>query len=154
MIPVSRLLHSPNLVAVGLSVRYETWISLQNKCPTVDPDQQNLGWSGKLSFFIIYKFWKIMLRSGKFQILFWRLMDSNRACFQYSHYWNYHPLTLKQLSPFSKCNFIFWCCSQLHFCMKLVQYNDYLASHYARLSYAGVLNGPILDISKTIGSFV
>ena len=35
---------------------------------TVDPDQQNLGRSGKLSFFIIYmyKFWQIVLQSGKF----------------------------------------------------------------------------------------
>ena len=32
--------------------------SLQNKCRTVDPDQQNLSRSGKLSFFTIYKFWK------------------------------------------------------------------------------------------------
>ena len=44
--------------------------SLQNKCRTADPDWQNLGRSGKLSFFIIYKFGKIVLRSGKFQILF------------------------------------------------------------------------------------
>ena len=46
--------------------------SLQNKCRTVDPDRQNLGRSGKLSFFTIY-FGEIVLRSGKFQILFWRL---------------------------------------------------------------------------------
>ena len=32
--------------------------SLQNKCRTADPDQQNLGPSGKLSVFIIYKFWQ------------------------------------------------------------------------------------------------
>ena len=32
--------------------------SLQNKCRTTDPDRQNLGQSGKLSFFIIYKFWQ------------------------------------------------------------------------------------------------
>ena len=32
--------------------------SLQNKCRTADPDRQNLGRSGKLSFFIIYKFWQ------------------------------------------------------------------------------------------------
>ena len=32
--------------------------SLQNKCRTTDPDQQNLGRSGKLSFFVIYKFWQ------------------------------------------------------------------------------------------------
>ena len=30
--------------------------SLQNKCRTTDPHHQNLGRSGKLSFFIIYKF--------------------------------------------------------------------------------------------------
>ena len=30
----------------------------KNKCQTVDPDRQNLGWSGMLSFFIIYKFWQ------------------------------------------------------------------------------------------------
>ena len=33
-------------------------ISLQNKCRTVDPDRQNLGRSGKLSFFVIFKFWQ------------------------------------------------------------------------------------------------
>ena len=33
-------------------------ISLQNKCRTADPDWQNLGLSGKLSFLIIYKFWQ------------------------------------------------------------------------------------------------
>ena len=32
--------------------------SLQNKCRTADPDRQNLSQSGKLSFFIIYKFWQ------------------------------------------------------------------------------------------------
>ena len=32
--------------------------SLQNKCRTADIDRQNLGRSGKLSFFIIYKFWQ------------------------------------------------------------------------------------------------
>ena len=32
--------------------------NLQNKCPTVDPDRQNFGWSSKLSIFIIYKFWQ------------------------------------------------------------------------------------------------
>ena len=32
--------------------------SLQNKCRTADPDWQNLGRSGKVSFFIIYKFWQ------------------------------------------------------------------------------------------------
>ena len=32
--------------------------SLRNKCRTTDPDQQNLAQSGKLSFFIIYKFWQ------------------------------------------------------------------------------------------------
>ena len=30
--------------------------SLQNKCRTADIDRQNLGRSGKLSFFIIYKY--------------------------------------------------------------------------------------------------
>ena len=40
--------------------------SLQNK--TMDPDWQILGRSGKLSFFIIHKFGKIVLWSGKFQI--------------------------------------------------------------------------------------
>ena len=34
------------------------WNSLQNKCRTTDPDRQNLGRSGKLSFFILYKFWQ------------------------------------------------------------------------------------------------
>ena len=34
------------------------YVSLQNKCRTVDPNRQNLGRSGKLSFFIIYKFWQ------------------------------------------------------------------------------------------------
>ena len=32
--------------------------SLQNKCQTAYPDRLNLGRSGKLSFFIIYKFWQ------------------------------------------------------------------------------------------------
>ena len=32
--------------------------SLQNKCQTADPDQQNLGRSGKLSCFTIYEFWQ------------------------------------------------------------------------------------------------
>ena len=32
--------------------------SLQNKCRTVDPDRLNLGRPGKLSFFVIYKFWQ------------------------------------------------------------------------------------------------
>ena len=32
--------------------------SLQNKCRTADPDRQNSGRSGKLSFFVIYKFWQ------------------------------------------------------------------------------------------------
>ena len=38
----------------------KTWyqFSLQNKCRTEDPDGQNLGRSGKLSFFTIYKFWQ------------------------------------------------------------------------------------------------
>ena len=37
---------------------HRIYCSLQNKCKTSDPDQQNLGRSGKLSFFIIYKFWQ------------------------------------------------------------------------------------------------
>ena len=32
--------------------------SLQNKCRIADPDCQNLGRYGKLSFFVIYKFWQ------------------------------------------------------------------------------------------------
>ena len=36
----------------------EGYNSLQNKCWTADIDRQNLGRSGKLSFFIIYKFWQ------------------------------------------------------------------------------------------------
>ena len=32
--------------------------SLQNKCRTADPDRQNSGRSGKLSFFVIYEFWQ------------------------------------------------------------------------------------------------
>ena len=32
--------------------------SLQNKCRTMNPDGQNLDRSGKLSFFVIYKFWQ------------------------------------------------------------------------------------------------
>ena len=32
--------------------------SLQNKCWTTEPDQKSLGRSGKLSLFIIYKFWQ------------------------------------------------------------------------------------------------
>ena len=35
-----------------------SYYSLQNKCRTVDPIRQNLDPSGKLSFFIIYKFWQ------------------------------------------------------------------------------------------------
>ena len=38
--------------------RYTVDYSLQNKCRTADPDRQNLGRSGKLSFFVIYKFWQ------------------------------------------------------------------------------------------------
>ena len=45
--------HSPK----GPLIAY-TYYSLQNKCRTADPDRQNLGRSGKLSFFIIYKFWQ------------------------------------------------------------------------------------------------
>ena len=33
-------------------------LSLQNKCRSADPDRQNLGRSGKISFFIIYKLWQ------------------------------------------------------------------------------------------------
>ena len=48
--------------------------SLQNKCWSLNPDWQNWGRSGKLSFFTIYIiFCKTVLRSRKFQILFWRL---------------------------------------------------------------------------------
>ena len=36
----------------------EGYNSLQNKCRTADIDRQNLGRSGKFSFFIIYKFWQ------------------------------------------------------------------------------------------------
>ena len=43
-----------NSIANALELLYS--YSLQNKCQTTDPDWQNLGWSGKLSFFIIYKF--------------------------------------------------------------------------------------------------
>ena len=32
--------------------------SLQNKCRTADPDRQNMGHSGMLFFFTIYKFWQ------------------------------------------------------------------------------------------------
>ena len=32
--------------------------SLQNKCQTANPDRQNLGRSGRLSSFTIYKFWQ------------------------------------------------------------------------------------------------
>ena len=35
-----------------------TIYSLQHKCHTADPDWQNLGRFGKLSFVIIYKFWQ------------------------------------------------------------------------------------------------
>ena len=45
----------------GCCVVWIIWIhkydcSLQNKCRTADPDRQNLRRSGKLSFFVIYKF--------------------------------------------------------------------------------------------------
>ena len=43
--------------SVQWSHRYMDF-SLQNKCWTADPDRQNLGRSGKLSFFTIYKFWQ------------------------------------------------------------------------------------------------
>ena len=43
---------------VQMSIRRQAIISLQNKCRTADIDRQNLGRSGKLSFFIIYKFWQ------------------------------------------------------------------------------------------------
>ena len=47
--------------------------SLQNKCQTVDPDRQKLvGPTGFPSLPYI-NFGKIVLRSGKFPILFWRL---------------------------------------------------------------------------------
>ena len=36
----------------------EKLYSLQNKCRTTDPEWQNLGRSGKLSFFLKYKFWQ------------------------------------------------------------------------------------------------
>ena len=38
------------------SVQIQKTCSLQNKCRTADPDRQNLRRSGKLSFFVIYKF--------------------------------------------------------------------------------------------------
>ena len=45
--------------------------SLQKKCLTTDPDQQNLGRSFLLLSYI--NFGKILLQSSKFQISFWRL---------------------------------------------------------------------------------
>ena len=57
---------------------FDDVISLQNKCRTADIDRQNLGRSGKIwQAFLLYhigiNFRKIGHRSGKFQILFWRL---------------------------------------------------------------------------------
>ena len=40
------------------SLQWREKNSLQNKCRTADPDRQNLRRSGKLSFFVIYKFCK------------------------------------------------------------------------------------------------
>ena len=39
-------------------ITYISISSVQNKSRTTDPDRQNLGWSGMLSFFIIHKFWQ------------------------------------------------------------------------------------------------
>ena len=43
---------------MGRYMLHRCIFSLQNKCRTVNPDRQNLGWSAKLSFFMIYKFWQ------------------------------------------------------------------------------------------------
>ena len=70
--------------------------SLQNKCWTADPDRQNLGWSGpsgKLSLFSVYKFWQNYAGSGKFQILFWRLISYLMHIHLVdSHLWCWRPL--------------------------------------------------------------
>ena len=46
------------LISKRLSKDIYACVSLQNKCWTADPDRQNLGSSGKFSFFTIYKFWQ------------------------------------------------------------------------------------------------
>ena len=42
----------------GLWVFYQQLCTLQNKCQATDPDRHNWGWSSRLSFFTIYKFWQ------------------------------------------------------------------------------------------------
>ena len=73
--------------------------SLQNKCRTAEPDQQNLGRSGKLSFFIIFKFWQncalvpqvsdLILKTVR-KVKYNDVSSSHDSGVQ-NHYWN-HPM--------------------------------------------------------------
>ena len=45
-------------------------ISLQNKCRTADPDRQILGWSSKLSFFVIWILAKLCFGPASFRSYF------------------------------------------------------------------------------------
>ena len=64
--PASSVTHtpqdSPKRVEDNKKVSCDTFqykdYSLQNKCRTADPDRQNMGHSGMLFFFTIYKFWQ------------------------------------------------------------------------------------------------
>ena len=65
--------------AVNIHKQYN---SLKNKCGTKDPDRQNLGRSGKLSFFNIYKFWQNCASVWQVSDL---ILKTDRRCSQCSN---------------------------------------------------------------------
>ena len=68
------------------------YYSLQNNCRTADPDLQNLGQSGKLSFFTLCKFWQncAMVRQVSDLILKTAINEKHTSSFSkvwQGHYW-------------------------------------------------------------------